>query len=109
MDMEKLLNKGKETLSNVADKAQTYDYLTEQIKIWATNQALNTGKPDLQLIKLTEEFGELAQGHLQADHDEIAETLGDLYIALTIYAMQQGLDIRECIKNATTELTSSND
>lgn len=56
------------------------------------------------MLKLAEEFGELAQGMAKNKPDQIEDSIGDMYVVLTILSMQLGLDIGHCISGAYAEI-----
>jgi len=82
----------------------TLQELTYKIKSWAADRNLHTADPFKQLAKLGEEFGELCQGLAKGKPDQIADSIGDMYVVMTILSMQLGLDIRECIQQAYDEI-----
>ena len=75
------------------------DYV-EKINDWATERGLNKTSNDKQLIKLTEELGELAEGHNKQNDGQVADSLGDMFVVMTIYCLQRGISISECINQA---------
>jgi len=78
--------------------------LTVRIEEWATDRNLHTAEPTKQMLKLMEEMGELAQGMAKNKPDQIADSIGDLYVVLTILSMQLGLNIGDCIAAAYDEI-----
>lgn len=56
------------------------------------------------MLKLAEEFGELAQGMAKNKPDQISDSIGDMYVVMTILSMQLGLNIGDCIKDAYDEI-----
>lgn len=77
---------------------------TELIEHWARQRELNTADPTKQMLKLAEEFGELAQGMAKNKPDQISDSIGDMYVVMTILSMQLGLNIGDCIKDAYDEI-----
>lgn len=75
------------------------DY-TKSIEAWAKNRGLDKTSSDKQMIKLVEEVGELAEAHNKEWQDKQIDSLGDIFVVLTIYALQNGLKIDDCIKEA---------
>lgn len=72
---------------------------------WAQDRNLIKGAtPTAQMLKLTEEVGELAAGIARKDLDKIEDSIGDCVVVLTILAAQNGLDIVECIEKAYQEI-----
>src|SRR5690625_7900898 len=78
--------------------------LTDLIKAWAIDRNLHTADPNKQMLKLVEELGELAEGLAKNRPDQVEDSVGDLYVVMTILSMQLGLDIRECIEMAYNEI-----
>lgn len=75
------------------------DYI-KAIEAWAINRGLDKNNSDKQLIKLVEEVGELAEAHNKAWRDKQIDSIGDAFVVLTIYALQNGLHIDDCIDEA---------
>jgi NTP pyrophosphatase (non-canonical NTP hydrolase) len=75
------------------------DY-TKSIEAWATHRGLDKTNPDKQLIKLVEEMGELAEAHNKGYRDKQIDSIGDTFVVLTIYALQNGLHLDDCVKEA---------
>lgn len=80
------------------------DGLTINIKEWTTERKLDEAQTEKQMLKLIEEVGELAQGLAKATLDQVIDSIGDVYVVLTILAMQMDLDIKECIELAYEEI-----
>ncbi|MGM8213547.1 MazG-like family protein [Virgibacillus sp. W0430] len=78
--------------------------LTEQIKLWATDRNLHQADPNKQILKLGEEFGELCEGMAKGNSEQVKDSIGDVYVVLTILSMQLGLDIEECMELAYNEI-----
>ena len=77
---------------------------TELIEHWAKQRDLHTADATKQMLKLAEEFGELAQGMAKNKPDQISDSIGDMYVVMTILSMQLGLNIGDCIKDAYDEI-----
>ncbi|MBD8028166.1 MazG-like family protein [Ureibacillus sp. Re31] len=78
--------------------------LTHLISEWAKERKLDEAQPEKQMLKLIEEVGELAQGLAKANLDQVIDSIGDVYVVLTILAMQMDLDIKDCIEQAYEEI-----
>lgn len=78
--------------------------LTRQIRIWSKNRTLDSADPTKQMLKLVEEVGELAEGLAKSNKDQIVDSIGDVYVVLTILSQQLGLRIEECIELALKEI-----
>lgn len=81
------------------------DELTEKIQQWAVERNLHNADPHKQILKLGEEFGELCQALAKNRKPfEIKDAIGDMYVVLTILALQLDLDIEECVRAAYGEI-----
>lgn len=61
---------------------------TELIKQWAIERNLHTADPNKQFDKLIEEYGELINGLNKGNKDLIVDSIGDMYVVLTIMMQQ---------------------
>ncbi len=84
--------------------AVNIDRLTKAIRIWAENRNLHTADPNKQMLKLIEEVGELAEGMAKGKPKQAEDSIGDIYIVLTILSTQLGFDIEKCISAAYDEI-----
>lgn len=75
------------------------DY-TKSIEAWAKNRGLDKTNSDKQLIKLVEEVGELSEAHNKGYLDKQIDSIGDIFVVLTIYALQNDLYLDDCVKEA---------
>ena len=78
--------------------------LTARIQGWAVDRNLHTADHVKQALKLGEEFGELCQGIVKGNEEQIKDSLGDMYVVMTILSMQLGLEIEECVYHAYDEI-----
>lgn len=83
------------------------DYV-KSIESWAIRRGLDKTSSDKQLIKLVEEVGELAEAHNKEWQDKQIDSLGDIFVVLTIYALQNELRIDDCIKEAYNTIKDRN-
>lgn len=77
---------------------------TKLIKQWAEDRNLQTADPNKQMLKLGEEFGELCQGMAKSNKEQVIDSIGDIYVVLTILSMQLGLNVEDCISGAYEEI-----
>lgn len=75
------------------------DYI-KAIEAWAEKRGLNKTNSDKQLIKLIEEVGELSEAHNKNWRDKQIDGIGDVFVVLTIYALQNDLHLDDCVKEA---------
>lgn len=79
----------------------TYEHVIK----WAHDRNLIKGStPQAQMLKLTEEMGELASGVAKQNTPLIIDSLGDCMVVLTILAAQYDLDLRDCFEAAYQEI-----
>lgn len=78
--------------------------INESIKQWAIDRGLHTADPNKQVLKLGEEFGELCQGMAKNKPAQVKDSIGDMYVVLTILCLQLGLSIEDCIRQAYDEI-----
>jgi len=75
------------------------DYI-KSVEAWATHRGLDKTNSDKQLIKLIEEVGELSEAHNKCYRDKQIDSIGDIFVVLTIYALQNNLHLDDCVKEA---------
>ena len=78
--------------------------LTDKIRTWAIYRGLDDADPIKQMLKFGEEAGELNSGLAKNKPDEVKDAIGDIYVVLTILAMQLGTSIEECTQLAYNEI-----
>lgn len=78
--------------------------LFEKIKKWSIDRNLHEADPCKQMLKLTEETGELAEGIAKNRPIQIEDSIGDIVVVLTVLSLQLGLDIEECMRIAYNEI-----
>lgn len=77
----------------------------ELIEQWAKDRNLIEGAtPQAQMLKLTEEVGELAGAIAKGKRLEVLDGIGDAVVVLTILAAQHGISIEHCINLAYHEI-----
>ena len=78
--------------------------LTARIQGWAIDRNLHTADHVKQALKLGEEFGELCQGIVKGNEEQIKDSLGDMMVVMVILSMQLGLEIEDCVYHAYDEI-----
>lgn len=77
----------------------------QAIESWANDRNLIEGAtPQAQMLKMTEEVGELAHAVARSDKEKAKDAIGDCVVVLTILAAQLGMDIEDCIEAAYIEI-----
>jgi len=78
--------------------------ITTLIKDWAIDRNLHNANPDRQMLKLMEEVGELANALARNNIEKQVDSIGDIYVVLTILSMQLDLAIEDCIEAAYNQI-----
>lgn len=72
---------------------------------WADHRNLVLGSTrQAQMVKLTEEVGELAGGIAKNNHEKIVDSIGDALVVLAILASQSETTLSECAYKAYLEI-----
>lgn len=92
---------GSDTVKNMPPPA-----IFDSIRYWAKERGIyDKGDPKTQFVKLSEEFGELAQSLLKDDEEGVVDAIGDMVVVLTNLAHQIGTPIELCIQAAYKEIS----
>jgi NTP pyrophosphatase (non-canonical NTP hydrolase) len=78
--------------------------LTRMINVWAIERGLDEADPVKQMLKLTEEVGELAAAMARGDREKIIDSIGDVHVVLTILTLQMKLSMTECVQHSYDEI-----
>lgn len=60
-----------------------------QVNKWAKERGLDKADSTKQIIKLMEEVGELAEGHIKKNKAQVMDSIGDVLVVLIIYCLQE--------------------
>ncbi|TLQ05494.1 hypothetical protein FEZ51_02020 [Pediococcus stilesii] len=74
--------------------------VTDLIIKWGADRGILPGNASKQLNKLVEEVGELAEGFNKNNQEQVKDSLGDMFVVMTLFARQNDLDISDCIQSA---------
>lgn len=78
--------------------------LIENIEQWSTDKGLNVSDPNKQMLKVVEEIGELSQGLVKDNREQIIDSIGDAVVTLVILSQQLGLTLEQCTAYAYNEI-----
>jgi len=79
--------------------------LIDHIEVWAEDRNLiKGGTSQAQMLKLTEEVGEIASAVARGNRDALKDGIGDAVVVLTILAAQNDLSLEECVAAAYNEI-----
>ena len=66
--------------------------LITNVQQWSIDRGLDKADSKKQMLKLYEEFGELASGLAKGNKEVVKDSIGDVIVVLIILAQQQGLE-----------------
>ena len=66
--------------------------LITNVQQWSVDRGLDKADSKKQMLKLYEEFGELASGLAKGNKEVVSDSIGDVVVVLIILAQQQGLE-----------------
>lgn len=66
--------------------------LITNVQQWSIDRGLDKADSKKQMLKLYEEFGELASGLTKGNKEVVKDSIGDVVVVLIILAQQQGLE-----------------
>ena len=80
-------------------------HVFDLIRTWANERGLyNKGDVKTQLVKLSEEMGEVARAIIKNNDKELKDGIGDMVVVLTNLAHLAGFEIEDCIWDAYNEI-----
>lgn len=80
------------------------DELIVMIEKWATDRRINTADSSKQMLKVVEEVGEVAAALARGDRASLCDGIGDVTVTLIILAMQNDMNLYECLIQAFSEI-----
>lgn len=80
------------------------DVLIESVEQWAKNKGLDKAEPSKQMLKVVEETGEVAAALARNDQDALRDGIGDVAVTIIILALQNDMDLYECLNCAYDEI-----
>ncbi|HAU2760753.1 MULTISPECIES: MazG-like family protein [unclassified Enterococcus] len=78
--------------------------LVELVEQWAKNKGLDKADPSKQMLKVVEETGEVAAALARNDQDALRDGIGDVAVTIIILALQNDMDLYECLNCAYDEI-----
>lgn len=77
-----------------------FERTMKAVKRWSIERKLHEADPVKQMLKLTEETGELAAAIARADTAEMMDAVGDIMVVLTILCQQTGISLTASYEGA---------
>lgn len=78
--------------------------LVKLVEKWAREKNLDIAEPEKQMLKVVEEVGEVAAALSRNNKNDLRDGIGDVVVTLVILAMQNDMDLYECLNQAYNEI-----
>lgn len=78
--------------------------LIAKVEQWAKDKGLDKADSSKQMLKTVEEVGEVASALARKDEHGLRDGIGDVVVTLIILAMQNDMDLYECLNQAYNEI-----
>ena len=78
--------------------------LITKVEQWAKEKGLDQAESSKQMLKTVEEVGEVASALARKDESALRDGIGDVVVTLIILAMQNDMDLYECLNQAYNEI-----
>ncbi|MFB5427490.1 MazG-like family protein [Enterococcus faecalis] len=78
--------------------------LVKLVEKWAREKNLDIAEPEKQMLKVVEEVGEVAPALARNNKNDLRDGIGDVVVTLVILAMQNDMDLYECLNQAYNEI-----
>ena len=80
------------------------DELVKLVEEWAREKNLDIAEPEKQMLKVVEEVGEVAAALARNNKNDLRDGIGDVVVTLVILAMQNDMDLYECLNQAYNDI-----
>ncbi|HCT5214762.1 hypothetical protein HRF10_15590 [Enterococcus faecalis] len=80
------------------------DELVKLVEEWAKEKRLDKAESEKQMLKVVEEVGEVAAALARNNKNDLRDGIGDVVVTLVILAMQNDMDLYECLNQAYNEI-----
>ncbi|MDR0026383.1 MazG-like family protein [Enterococcus faecalis] len=80
------------------------DELVKLVEEWAKEKHLDKAEPEKQMLKVIEEVGEVGASLARNNENDLRDGIGDVVVTLIILAMQNNMDLYECLNQAYSEI-----
>lgn len=80
--------------------------IEDKIREWSKDKGLHMVSSTVQMLKVTEEVGEVAAALARCDDENLAIEIGDVYVTLVILAQQNGTTLDMCANLAYQKIAN---
>ena len=78
----------------------TFEKTQQAVEAWSRKRGINLADPAKQMLKLTEETGELAAAIARDNTADMIDAVGDILVVLTILCQQTGISLTAAFEEA---------
>ncbi|EGO2703080.1 hypothetical protein IGM14_001621 [Enterococcus sp. DIV2349] len=78
--------------------------LVKLVEEWSKEKRLDKAEPEKQMLKVIEEVGEVVAALARNNENDLRDGIGDVVVTLIILAMQNNMDLYECVNQAYSEI-----
>ncbi|ACZ64041.1 MazG-like pyrophosphatase [Enterococcus phage phiFL3A] len=78
--------------------------LVKLVEEWAKEKHLDKAEPEKQMLKVIDEVGEVGAALARNNKNDLRDGIGDVVVTLVILAMQNDMDLYECLNQAYNEI-----
>ena len=78
--------------------------LVKLVEEWAKEKRLDKAEPEKQMLKVIEEVGEVGAALARNNENDQRDAIGDVVVTVSILAMQNNMDLYECLNQAYSEI-----
>lgn len=78
--------------------------LVKLVEEWAKEKRLDKAEPEKQMLKVIEEVVEVGAALARNNENDLRDGIGDMVVTLIILAMQNNMDLYECLNQAYSEI-----
>ena len=80
------------------------DELVKLVEEWAKEKRLDKAESEKQMLKVIEEVGEVGASLARNNENDLRDGIGDVVVTLIILAMQNNMDLHECLNQPYSEI-----
>lgn len=78
--------------------------LAKLVEGWAKGKHLDKTEPEEQMLKVTEEVGEVGIALAKNNENNLRDGIDDMVVTLVTLTMQRNVDLCECLNQAYNEI-----
>lgn len=88
----------------LSNEIPAFEATKRMVEEWAKERLIHQANPAKQMLKLTEEMGELAAAIVRDNKEDKIDAVGDILVVLTVLCQQLHLDLFQCYQAAYNQI-----